>query len=143
MPGQGPAPKDPAKRRRRNVDTIARTEVAADGRRRGPGLPSDVVWHPRTVAWWSSWRKSAQAKTFLPTDWDFLLDTAAMHSAMWTEGDWKLAPEIRLRAAKMGATIEDRARLRLDVEVPGGPVKPKPAPAGVTDIAARRARLSG
>ncbi len=120
MPGRGPAPKDPEKRRRRNVDPIPAVVVSPDGELRGPELPPDVLpdaegWHPRTQAWWRTWRESPQAQTFTPTDWDFLIDTALMHHAMWQRGRWEFASELRLRAAKFGATPEDRARLRLQV----------------------------
>lgn len=59
------------------------------------------------------WGRSAQADTFTATDWSFLLDTALMHHAMWSKGQWTLAAEVRLRVAKYGATPEDRARLRM------------------------------
>lgn len=132
MAGRGPAPKDPATRRRRNVDPIPRVEVEQDDELRGPELPADALpkgeeWHPRTVAWWDTWRRSAQAQTFLRTDWDFLLDTALMHHTMWSRGRWEFAGELRLRVAKFGATPEDRARLRLQVQA--APAKPK-EPAG-------------
>jgi hypothetical protein len=86
---------------------------------RGPALPADALdgerWHPRTLAWWDTWRRCAQAVTFTATDWDFLLDTALMHHTMWAKGRWEFAAELRLRAAKFGATPEDRARLRLQI----------------------------
>ncbi|MBQ0926720.1 hypothetical protein KBO27_22455 [Saccharopolyspora endophytica] len=42
---------------------------------------------PAHAAWWQTWRESAQATTFTPTDWDFLLDAALMHHTMWPKGD--------------------------------------------------------
>lgn len=126
MAGKGPAPKDPEKRVRRNADPIPASELAADGELRGPELSSDVledgeVWHPQTLRWWNTWRASAQAQTFQQTDWDFLLDTALMHHAMWSKGRFDFAPELRLRAAKFGATPEDRQRLRMKVTDTGTP----------------------
>ena len=59
------------------------------------------------------WKRSAQAETFTESDWSFLEDTALMHDAMWSKGQWTLAAEVRLRVAKFGATPEDRARLRM------------------------------
>lgn len=115
MAGRGPAPK--AVRTRPN-DTARRqaemTTLAADGELRGPELPAGP-WHERTVAWWDTWRRSALAVAFTATDWDFLLDTALLHSRMW-EGEAGLAGELRLRAAKFGATPEDRLRLRVQVD---------------------------
>jgi hypothetical protein len=108
-------------------------------------LPDGEEWHQQTKTWWSNWRKAPQAAAFHPTDWDFLLDTALMHHTMWTKGRWEFASELRLRVAKFGATLEDRARLRLDVETPSSPSRSAPAPTEgvVTSLSSRRARLTG
>jgi hypothetical protein len=103
-------------------------------------LPDGEEWHPRTVAWWATWRKSPQAKVFIATDWDFLLDTALMHHVMWSKGRWEFAAEIRLRIAKLGATSEDRVRLRMEIEAPGHK-SAEPGASNVTDISTRRRRL--
>lgn len=122
MAGRGPAPKDPATRRRRNAVPPS-TVVASDGALRGPDLPEDRDWPAQTKRWWSTWRNSPQSQTFTQSDWDFLLDTALLHADLWA-GDRRVASELRLRVAKFGATPEDRARLRLQVEEPD---RPKPA----------------
>jgi hypothetical protein len=154
MAGRGPAPKDPAKRRRRNA-ADPETVLTPDEELRGPELPSGVLgadedtgevveWHSMTQLWWSAWRTSAQAQTFTDTDWLFLIDTALMHHTMWAKGRWEFASEVRLRAAKFGATPEDRARLKLKVDDPTrAPQKPAQRADGVTDINSRRARLTG
>ncbi|WP_431781714.1 hypothetical protein [Streptomyces chumphonensis] len=72
----------------------------------------EFVWPARTVQWWEMWKASPQAEHFSSTDWDFLLDTALIHARYW-RGDMSLAAELRLRVAKHGATMEDRARLRM------------------------------
>lgn len=112
MAGRGPAPKPPDRRVRTNADPIPTTKIRFE-RAPQPELPAGVDWHPRTRAWWATWGRSPQAEHFMATDWDFLLDTALMHHAMWTGGAWTLAAEVRLRVAKYGATPEDRARLRM------------------------------
>jgi len=115
MAGRGPAPK--AERSRPN-DTARRkaefTKVTDDGQVRGPDLP-DFAWHERTVAWYETWRRSPMAATFIDADWDFLIDTAMLHTEMWN-GSPGLAAEIRLRVGKLAGTPEDRMRLRLEVE---------------------------
>jgi len=119
--GRGPAPtKDRSQRVRPGRDVRATQNIDTDGELCGSPLPDDVLpggeeWHPRTQGWWETWRRSAQARTFIATDWDFLLDTALMHHTMWLRGRWEFASELRLRAAKFGATPEDRMRLRLKV----------------------------
>jgi hypothetical protein len=115
MPGRGPAPK--AERSRPN-DTARRqsefTKVADDGQVRGPELPA-FAWHERTVAWYATWRRSPMAATFIDADWDFLIDTAMLHTEMWN-GSPGLAAEIRLRVGKLAGTPEDRLRLRIEVD---------------------------
>lgn len=134
MAGRGPAPKDPTTRVRRNADQKPATVVAQDDELRGPDLPDDALadsepWHPRTMAWWDTWRRSAQAQAFTATDWDFLIDTALMHHTMWSKGRWEFASELRLRAAKFGATPEDRARLRMQVTPQSAPPQAEEKPA--------------
>lgn len=146
MAGVGQPPKDPETRRRRNADPVPTTEVAGDEVLRGPDLPDDVLgdgveWHPQTLRWWDTWRRSPQAQAFLATDWDFLLDTALMHNAMWSKGRWEFASELRLRAAKFGATPEDRLRLRMKVTNPDKPADPGTAPGGEQRPASRYAHL--
>jgi hypothetical protein len=121
MAGMGPAPKDPRKRARQNKDpqpqTVLRFEQAE-----APDLPTFEIekdgallewkWPARTVEWWETWKASPQAEHFSSTDWQFLLDTALIHARFWM-GDLSAAGELRLRVAKHGATMEDRARLRM------------------------------
>ena len=115
MAAKGPAPK--AVRSRPN-DTARRQaemkKLEADGSIRGPELPKGD-WHPRTLTWWDNWRRSPQAQHMAAVDWDFMVDTAMMHSAMWN-GDLKMAAEVRIRVAKFGATPEDRMRLKVQVD---------------------------
>ena len=126
MAGRGPQPKDPAKRARTNSDPMGLRVYTAD-RVVQPELPEfdvqvevdgDLVaqrfeWPAATRRWWLVWGSEPMAQDFTATDWDFLLDTALLHAKVWGKGDLKLLPELRLRVAKMGATSEDRARLRI------------------------------
>ena len=135
MAGRGPAPK--AERSRPN-DTARRqsefTKVADDGQVRGPDLP-DFAWHDRTVAWYETWRRSPMASTFIDADWDFLIDTAMLHTEMWN-GSPGSAAEIRLRVGKLAGTPEDRLRLRMQVDTEA---KEASAPRAMNND--RRARL--
>lgn len=123
MAGRGPTPKPASRRARTNKDPVAARTlrlVRQDAPELPPlGIDSDgceLQWHPRTVDWWRIWAESELAKDFTATDWSFLIDTALMHHAMWSKGQWTLAAEVRLRMAKFGATPEDRARLRISFE---------------------------
>lgn len=135
MAGRGPAPKDPEQRVRRNGGGEL-TVVEADGQTHGPALPESVDWPDATRDWWEIWRTSPQAQTFTDTDWSFLLDTAILHMEFW-DGDRSVAGELRLRAAKFGATPEDRARLKISVGDPKGKAA-SPAPRTKTKAARTR-----
>lgn len=137
MPGLGPAPKDPSRRARRNVDVHPTTTLPFQSCN-APELPKTVDWHPQTRRWWSTWQDSPMAELMGPTDWDFLLDTALMHNALWSGGHWTVAAELRLRVAKFGATPEDRLRLRIswaDADAKDGS---RPQAAAVPDRASSR-----
>lgn len=118
MAGHGPAPTDPDYRARgsrsdkgHEVQKLAFTPVRAP-RLESIDRPGGDPWPAMTLRWYQNWQTQPQAARFTATDWDFLIETAFLHAAM-VEGDYKLAPEVRLRVAKFGATPEDRARLRL------------------------------
>lgn len=144
MPGHGNTiPKDPAQRIRRNADTIPTTVLTDEGPNAplaGPPLPGRAdQWPEQTQRWWWTWRRSPQAKTFTPTDWDFMIDTALLHARLWG-GDSRVAAELRLRVAKFGATLEDRLRLRMQVT---GPDDAKPADAEESAEGGRYGHLRG
>ena len=127
MAGRGPAPKDPATRRRRNAPSQPAVVLdATDAELRGPELPAECDWPAQTRRWWETWRTSPQAQALTATDWDFLLDTALLHAELWS-GNGGVAAELRLRVAKFGATPEDRARLRMEIESPAAKSAEKPA----------------
>jgi hypothetical protein len=123
--GRGPAPKETRSRER---DQRQREEslmvVVDDGKAHGPALPDTLDWPAATLTWWETWRRSPQAQMFTDTDWSFLLDTAVLHAEFWM-GNRSLAAELRLRAAKFGATPEDRARLKLEVGDPSKGATPR------------------
>jgi len=153
MAGRGPAPAG-AHTRAENDRQLQ--SVISDGKLRGPALPSGVLfdadgnvrpWHKMTQKWWEHWRRSPQATQMLTdADWDFLLDTALLHDQVWTNGEWRLASEVRLRVQKFGATPEDRARLGVEIgrRLPAAPAAPAAGPgATVTSIdASRRAQIT-
>lgn len=141
MAGRGPASKGTRSRGRdqKRIDAEV-VIVQADGLAHGPDLPDEIQWPDVTRSWWETWRKSAQAKTFTDTDWSFLLDTAVLHMEFW-DGDRSVAGELRLRAAKFGATPEDRARLKISVGDPKPSGEATQTPAARTKQKARRTRI--
>jgi hypothetical protein len=132
--GRGPAPTDPARRARGNREPGPLTVVRIERVEPLRDLPADLladgeVWHPATLRWWRTWCDSPLAKNLLEVDWRELEVTALLHHD-YMQGCRSMAPELRLRMAKWGATPEDRARLRIQVamadecEASAGPTPP-------------------
>src|SRR5579872_1112823 len=150
MPGIGPAPKATRSRAR---DTQRReaemTEVEDEGEVYGPDLPEGVLpseesWHPQTVALWEELRRYPLMKDESGLSWAYLIDTMALHHGAWKRNNWERFAEVRIRLDQFGVTPAGRMRLRVKVkpQVPAQQTTPT-APGSVSDIASRRARLSG
>lgn len=114
MAGKGPLPKHPSQRARRNKGPEMHViESAPVPQPKLPTkMPNGEPWPKATRDWWKMWGSDPLAAEFRATDWSELMDTAVLHGLYWT-GHSKYAGELRLRAARFGATAEDRARLRI------------------------------
>ena len=80
------------------------------GRRPGGGR-----WSAATRDWFEVWRRSPQASQFVETDWSALRRCALLLEVFFADPSAALAAEIRQIEAKLGATVDDRMRLRLRV----------------------------
>lgn len=147
LAGQGPPPKPVGHRRRRNAGPDQTVLPAGGYGGPSPDLPPlagydaegrRLRWLKTTRLWWETWRHAPQAATFGATDWMFLLETAALVERFW-RGETNLAGEIRLRCGKLGATPEDRLRLRMTFGQPDvGPGASTRARPGASDDRRRR-----
>lgn len=112
MAGKGPTPKPDDQRRRRNAMPDQTVLPAGGFTGEAPPLAGSRGYLRRTRAWYRTWATSPQAATFIATDWLYLQETAQLVDSFF-RGDLKVAAELRLRCAKLGATLEDRMRLRM------------------------------
>lgn len=95
---------------------------------------------PETLAWYKVWCESVQTGLFLETDWACLHRLANLVDIYYESLDRRekgfttristLSSEIRLTEQKLGATVEDRQRLRW---------KPDPAAKTTEPAAAKKA----
>jgi hypothetical protein len=109
---RGPKPKDNAIRRNKHEHAQTLSGSTTEGRALPPGLGIKTAGAKR---FWKTWATSPQAARWAETDWAELEITVKLVDAFYA-GDTKLAGEIRQRVAKWGATVEDRARLRMSIE---------------------------
>ncbi|WP_406305786.1 hypothetical protein OHA61_30755 [Streptomyces sp. NBC_00885] len=123
---RGPAPRDNAVRR--NAHPHAQQLPA--GTQPGRELPKALgITTGGAKRFWKTWSQAPQTTAWTATDWAELELTTKLVDGLFL-GDLKLAGEIRQRVAKWGATVEDRARLRMTFEKTDetGPEAPSDAP---------------
>lgn len=126
MGSHGPPPKDPSKRQRRNrPPELEELPASHDGA--VPPLPRRSKYLKVTRDWYDGWARSPQASGFGGTDWARLHMLAPLVDAYWRQPRANLLTEIRLNEAKLGATVEDRQRLRW--KLPGPDLSAEKAPA--------------
>jgi hypothetical protein len=102
---------------RRNKPTFEPIELdPGKPKGRAPVLPRRRAMLPATRAWYDTWARSPQASQFMATDWQRLHLLAMLVEDIFRTDDPKLRKELlgelRLQEAKLGATPEDRLRLR-------------------------------
>ena len=106
MAGRGFAPTDP-----KHVKTVSYTPSAQ------PPLPDSMPdgspWPSESEALWKALGEYPLAEDWTLIEWLYHLDTVVIHAEFWLTGKATYAAELRLRLAKIGATAEDRARLRI------------------------------
>lgn len=120
MAGRGTTPKPASTRARRNKEPTPLRLLPFEGIEKQP-LPDDLLaegeaWHPATIRWWKRWCDSGLSDTWTAVDWSFLEETVVLHHEYMKKRTFTLGSELRLREGKMGATPEDRARLRIVFE---------------------------
>lgn len=143
MSGNGPIPKP---NRQRDRDTKRRDRdvrvVTPDNQLRGPELPTEHGFDPRTVAYYETWRRSPQAQVFEDTDWLALQLILPLFDGNLRKPSAAAVTEIRMTTAALGGTYADRLRIaKLHVDRSGELDETAPAAAvgsNVTPITARR-----
>lgn len=129
---RGPVPKDPAQRRRRNLET--RVALPAAGNESWPPLPlapSGDPWPDAVERWYETWASSPQATQFAATDWQRLHMLAPQYLAYLQSFDKGILAEICRNESLLGATVADRKRLAWDItrEEPASQAPSAPTPA--------------
>lgn len=110
-------PQDGGSRRQFEFTELGREPVKDApqlGRRPGGGR-----WLVEVREWWETWRRSPQASQFVDTDWRTLRRAAFLLDLFYREPSASLAAEVRQIESKLGATVDDRMRLRLRIHSRG------------------------
>ena len=123
MAGNGPPPKAPATRARRNA-TPGSAQLPAGSR--APAVPELPTigrrrWHPQTIVWWEDVWKDPMSAEFANSDKHGLFMLAELVNAFWKLTATnplrpKLATEIRMQGQRFGLSPLDRRRLQWEIE---------------------------
>lgn len=70
-----------------------------------PSLPGSIPWAEETLAWFDDWRSSPRTDPWDMPQWQYLFDTAIVHSAVYS-GDMAQLPELHKRLAYMGLAFD-------------------------------------
>lgn len=89
------------------------SEVLTGAKVKAPVLRNGEVYSQETLDWWLTWINSPQAEAFLDTDWERLQMLAALVNAYWKKPTAGSLAEIRQNEALLGATVQDRQKLRM------------------------------
>ena len=71
-----------------------------------PMLPGEIPWPEETMKWYEAWRSSPRTDEWDEAQWQYMYDTALVHSAVWGSQDFGMVGELRARLSYMGLNFE-------------------------------------
>jgi len=71
-----------------------------------PHLPSDTDWPPSTVEWFEAWRSDHITDQWGEIQWQYMFDTAIVHSLVYGSYAFQWLPELRARLVQMGLDFD-------------------------------------
>lgn len=71
-----------------------------------PHLPDGPEWAPETVDWFEAWRDSPRTDGWDAAQWQFMFDTAVVHSLVYQSGQFSYLGELRSRLVYMGLEFD-------------------------------------
>jgi hypothetical protein len=121
--GKGPPPAENSQRTEKRGGTKQLAGAAA----KAPPLVGSYLY--QTIAWYQTWAESDNASQFSALDWQRLQMLAPLVDLYFANPTKDLMAEIRQNESKLGATAEDRQRLRWKPKAPEKPEDEKrPSP---------------
>jgi hypothetical protein len=95
-------------------------EVARIKARRynGPIPVAAEHWLPQTRSWFNSLNLSAQAELFEPSDWATAVTAAEFYDIFLRSHNASIGASYVRLSERLGATVSDRRRARIEVEPP-------------------------
>jgi hypothetical protein len=111
---RGPRPKPNAVRRNHHPHARQLLDEQQDGRELPKALGVQTAGARR---FWRTWASAPQTQAWAETDWAELEITTVLVDRFFL-GDTRVAGEVRQRVSRWGATVEDRARLRMTLVDP-------------------------
>lgn len=76
-------------------------------KREKPDLPEEFDFCPATRRWFETWRSSRVTDHWDDRQWQYMFDTAIVHSLVWGSFDFHWLSELRTRETQMGLVYDD------------------------------------
>ena len=73
-----------------------------------PTLPEDIPFPDETLKWFESWRNSSRSDDWDELQWQYLMDTALVHSSVWGSQDFSMLGELHKRLSYLGVNFEEK-----------------------------------
>jgi hypothetical protein len=69
-------------------------------------LPDGTPWAPQTIKWFEAWRESPMTNKWDGPQWQYMFDTAMVHTSIWAYNNLSLLAELRIRETQMGLLFD-------------------------------------
>jgi hypothetical protein len=93
----------------------------AQGTSTGAGHPipeADPGWKPKARSWYNSLKRSGQSEFFEPSDWATAVAAADAYDVFLRTHNASILAQFTRLSERLGATIADRKRTRIELEEP-------------------------
>lgn len=82
-----------------------------------PNLPKTSEWAQETLDWFEAWKESPRTDGWDMAQWQFMFDTAVVHSLIYGSEMFHMLGELRSRLSYMGLDFEPVKTNTVEVKV--------------------------
>ena len=83
-----------------------------------PILPTETEWADETLVWFKAWRDSTRTDGWDAVQWQYMFDTALVHSAVYGMNMLSMLGELNVRLKYMGLVFEQPDTVKERGETP-------------------------
>jgi hypothetical protein len=136
--GRKPAPPKPALATWEDSTSAQHPVLRGTTRRAGIVIPeANEYWHPAARSWFNSLALSGQSDFYEASDWATAVMAAQIYDSFMRTRQVSLLPQFLRLSERLGVTVVDRKRARIELDEPGEPTDADEEAADATVLAWR------